>query len=100
MSRPEKVSIGYETIPIRYVDHIADDYFGKYVETTNELLISTRYGRTRATLWHELLHVFSSQRGMGLSERQVGALEHAIMDFIRQNPDVAEYLIRRDKDDE
>lgn len=47
---------------------------------------------TRSTLLHELIHAVSDMFGVGLSERQVVALEGGLGLLLYQNPGLASFL--------
>lgn len=53
-----------------------------------------------AAQWHEVLHAIDNMMGLGLTEKQVDRLSHAVVMVLRDNPELAEVPGRGMAEDE
>lgn len=102
MSRPpKKIKFGpfeYTILPIANLD--GGSNFGKYVTTTKQVMFDPTYSEqvSRETIMHELLHLILDDVFVvpdELEEILVSTLSPRIMELLKRNPKLTEYLLEK-----
>lgn len=96
MPFPQSVKIGGLVLPVRVLDEIPVDgggnASGQWLYATGELQVSRSRNPSEAeqreTMLHEVLHVIDESMGIGLRERQITVLGHALHALLVDNPDL------------
>jgi len=94
MALPKSVKVGALRLPVRVVEEIPVDgggnASGQWLYATGEIQVSRSRNPSEAeqreVVLHEALHVIDEALGIGLRERQVTALGHALHALLVDNP--------------
>ncbi len=97
MALVQSVKVGGLVLPVRVLDEIpveGGNASGQWLYETGELHVSRSRNPSEAeqreTLLHEVLHVIDEALGIGLRERQIHALGHALHALLVDNPGLME----------
>lgn len=107
---PRTIKFGHRTITVKLADHGRDQYLADssgYAVFESDTIVLRRTlsnGLARATLLHELLHILieassPSDQPPTIDEAEhwfIGVLENPLITVLQDNPDLVEYLMRRD----
>lgn len=96
MPLPQSIKVGALVLPVRLVDEIPVDgggnASGQWLYSTGEIQVSLSRNPSeteqREVVLHEALHVVNEALGIGLRERQVTTLAHAVHALLVDNPDL------------
>lgn len=82
------VKYAIRTAPRDKIDPESDGYVGKFVFSRGEILVldSMPIPQKYQTLWHEILHIICGQRNVSLSEEELDAMAHGIVEALTNNP--------------
>lgn len=97
--RAEVAQIVGKTYRIQYVrgQPLEEDDMGE-CDDENQLISvcdGLPLGNEQDTVLHECLHALDKQFGIRLSERQVTRLAPALLAFVKDNPKLVRYLMRK-----
>jgi hypothetical protein len=98
MALVQSVKVGALVLPVRVLDEIPVDgggnASGQWLYETGELQVSRSRNPSEAeqreVVLHEALHVIDEALGIGLRERQITALGHALHALLVDNPGLME----------
>jgi hypothetical protein len=97
MALVQAVKVGALVLPVRVLDEIlveGGNASGQWLYETGELQVSRSRNPSEAeqreTMLHEVLHVIDEALGLGLRERQITALGHALHALMVDNPGLME----------
>jgi hypothetical protein len=93
MPLPNSIKVGALVYQVRVVDEIPVDggnASGQWLYASGEIQVSRSRNPTlaeqREVVLHEALHVIDEALGIGLRERQITALGHALNALLADNP--------------
>jgi len=97
MALVQSVKVGGLVLPVRVLDEIlveGGNASGQWLYATGEIQVSRSRNPSEAeqreVVLHEALHVIDEALGIGLRERQITALGHALHALLVDNPGLME----------
>ena len=98
-NRPELVRVLGRNYYVIYSSLLEGGMVDLGLTHVEEGIVNIRNGQTsveeKDTLLHEFIHVVETLMGIGLDERQVTILAHGLIALFQDNPEFAEYILKK-----